>query len=242
MADARILPAWLVQNPLGRYLRVQENLFFQAALTDRQPENLLLLGAAAALFDLAPLPALAVHQASELPADVLAGSLKTPWPDAFFDCVLAAHPCYQADQAAVFLAEMHRIVCPQGCLLLTGFNPHSLWRLDVGRRRVPDVSGCLPLPVLKPHLAAAGWHIESGRFLNYLPPVRSERAVRLWNFMEAAGNRWWPHAAAVYALVLSKRVAAPILPERSPQNVLLPEAAFGLSRQGAASACTTEPR
>ena len=82
----------------------------------------------------------------------------------------------------------------------------------------------------------------SGRFLNYLPSLRSERALRFWRFMEAAGDRWWPHAAAVYALVLSKRVAAPILPERSPQNVLLPEAAFGLSRQGAASACTTEPR
>ena len=107
---------------------------------------------------------------------------------------------------------------------------------------MPDVSGCLPLPVLKSRLAETGWHIESGRFLNYLPSLRSERALRFWRFMEAAGDRWWPHAAAVYALVLSKRVAAPILPERSPQNVLLPEAAFGLSRQGAASACTTEPR
>ncbi len=242
MADTRILSAWLAQSPLGRYLYAQENRFFQAALADRQPENLLLLGSLGRLFALPPLSGLTVHQDAQPPADVLAGSLKTPWPDVFFDCVLAAHPSWGADQAAVFLAEMHRIIRPQGCLLLTGFNPYSLWRLDRCRKRVPDVSGCLPLPVLKSRLAETGWHIESGRFLNYLPSLRSERALRFWRFMEAAGDRWWPHAAAVYALVLSKRVAAPILPERSPQNVLLPEAAFGLSRQGAASACTTEPR
>ena len=77
MADPRILPAWLAQNPLGRYLRAQENLFFQAALTDRQPENLLLLGSLGRLFALPPLSGLTVHQDAQPPADVLAGSLKT---------------------------------------------------------------------------------------------------------------------------------------------------------------------
>ena len=183
-----------------------------------------------------------MHQDAQPPADVLAGSLKTPWPDVFFDCVLAAHPSWEADQAAVFLAEMHRIIRPQGCLLLTGFNPYSLWRLDRCRKRVPDVSGCLPLPVLKSRLAETGWHIESGRFLNYLPPLRSERALRFWRFMEAAGDRWWPHAAAVYALVLSKRVPAPILPEQVLRQILPAEPAFGLNRHNTANARAAKPR
>ena len=59
-----------------------------------------------------------------------------------------------------------------------------------------------------------GFTIESGRFMAYVPPVNSERALRRWHFMEAAGNRWWPHAAAAYGVVLLKRQAGmTILPE-----------------------------
>ena len=48
----------------------------------------------------------------------------------------------------------------------------------------------------------------------YVPPVNSERALRRWRFMEAAGNRWWPHAAAVYGVVLLKcQAGMTILPE-----------------------------
>lgn len=48
----------------------------------------------------------------------------------------------------------------------------------------------------------------------YVPAVQSGKALRRWRFMEAAGDRWWPHAAAVYGLVLLKRKAnMRLLPE-----------------------------
>ena len=84
MADTRILSAWLAQSPLGRYLYAQENRFFQAALADRQPENLLLLGSLGRLFALPPLSGLTVHQDAQPPAVVFAGSLFSNFPYVFF--------------------------------------------------------------------------------------------------------------------------------------------------------------
>ena len=41
----------------------------------------------------------------------------------------------------------------------------------------------------------------------YLPAVNSQKGLRFWRFMEKAGDRWWPQCAAVYGLVLVKRMA-----------------------------------
>ena len=63
--------------------------------------------------------------------------------------------------------------------------------------------------------AVAGFIFAGGQFMVYVPAVSSGKALKNWRFMEAAGDRWWPHAAAVYGLVLLKRtVGARPLPGR----------------------------
>ena len=71
----------------------------------------------------------------------------------------------------------------------------------------PERRKCLPLPLLKKKVADVGFEVESGKFMVYRPIVSKKHTLQMLHFMEAAGDRWWPHAAAVYGLVLAKRQA-----------------------------------
>jgi len=201
---------WLELSNLGIYLAQQEKMFF-GALTKRYG----LLGASAQFgmpgWDL--LPSCSIIQ---VPEDVRMAPEAMAWIDASLDLLILPHILECSDTPYQVLAESWRCLKPGGRVLLSGFNPHSLWRLGkcFDGKQLPHPRQCLPLPLLKRHVADLGFTIESGRFMAYVPPVNSERALRRWHFMEAAGNRWWPHAAAAYGVVLLKRQAGmTILPE-----------------------------
>ena len=201
---------WLELSNLGIYLAQQEKMFF-GALTKRYG----LLGASAQFgmpgWDL--LPSCSIIQ---VPEDVRMAPEAMAWIDASLDLLILPHILECSDTPYQVLAESWRCLKPGGRVLLSGFNPHSLWRPGkcFDGKQLPHPRQCLPLPLLKRHVADLGFTIESGRFMAYVPPVNSERALRRWHFMEAAGNRWWPHAAAAYGVVLLKRQAGmTILPE-----------------------------
>ena len=152
----------------------------------------------------------------QVPEDVRMAPEAMAWTDTSLDLLILPHILECSDTPYQVLAESWRCLKPGGRVLLSGFNPHSLWRLGkcFDGKQLPHPRQCLPLPLLKRHVADLGFTIESGRFMAYVPPVNSERALRRWHFMEAAGNRWWPHAAAAYGVVLLKRQAGmTILPE-----------------------------
>ena len=103
--------------------------------------------------------------------------------------------------------------------MLTGFNPYSLWGLGswFDGVRLPEKRFCLSLHELKKQLADAGFDIGYGKFMVYLPAVSSLGKIRFWQFMEKAGDRWWPQCAAVYGLVLLKNVAG-VTPLRTQEG------------------------
>jgi hypothetical protein len=55
-------------------------------------------------------------------------------------------------------------------------------------------------------MALLGFELAGGRMCSYAPPLTSEKWSRRWNFLEAAGDRWWPFAGGVYFLHGIKRV------------------------------------
>ena len=48
---------------------------------------------------------------------------------------------------------------------------------------------------------------DRGRFGCYAPPCLTQKWLRRWSFMEAAGDRWWPVCGAVYVVSAVRRVA-----------------------------------
>ena len=201
---------WLELSNLGIYLAQQEKTFF-GALTKRY--GLLGTSVQFGMPDWNLLPSCSIMQ---VPDDVRMAPEAMAWTDSSLDLLILPHILECSDTPYQVLAESWRCLKPGGRVLLSGFNPHSLWRLGkcFDGKQLPHPRQCLPLPLLKRYVADLGFTIESGRFMAYVPPVNSERALRRWRFMEAAGNRWWPHAAAVYGVVLLKcQAGMTILPE-----------------------------
>lgn len=204
--DRQFLQHWWQQHELGRYLCQQEHHFVQNCVNMGQFQRVLCVGMDLGVFRLPEDCDCWLRQDTVLPADVLADGLKFPWQAQSFDCVVAVHEldCV-GDDWQMWLADIWRILQANGRLILMGFNPYSLWRLSEGQN-APMVRQSLRLSVLKTWLLSHGWKIEQGQFLNYLPPVRSMAWLQKWQFLEYVGNRWLPHGAAVYALVLRKDV------------------------------------
>jgi hypothetical protein len=64
----------------------------------------------------------------------------------------------------------------------------------------------IALPRLKDWLTLLDFEMTAGRLCCYAPPFSQEKWLRRFNFMEAAGDRWWPISGGVYFLQAVKRV------------------------------------
>ena len=114
------------------------------------------------------------------------------------------------DDPHQILREVERILIPDGQLVITGFNPLSLWglrrRLPKGRKVFPGNGNYISVLRLKDWLQLLSFEVERGNFGCYAPPLKKARRIRHWHFMEAAGDRWWSFAGGVYLLRAVKRV------------------------------------
>ncbi len=133
-----------------------------------------------------------------------------PFANASVDLVILPHVLEFDAAPHQILREVERILVPEGQLIVTGFNPFSLWGV---RRKFARANGEPPwrgqyLSVLrlKDWLALLGFETHAGCFGCYAPPVTLEKWLQSWRFMELAGNRWWPYAGAAYMIQAIKRV------------------------------------
>lgn len=120
-----------------------------------------------------------------------------------FECTTSPHDV---------LREAERVLMPEGRLVISGFNPWSLWG---ARNRMPGMEPWLPhppsaqvsLPRLKDWLKLLSFEVGPGRFGCYTPACRTEKWLQRWHFMETYGKRWWALGGAVYVVSAVKHVA-----------------------------------
>ncbi|PHY05399.1 MAG: SAM-dependent methyltransferase [Alcaligenaceae bacterium] len=143
---------------------------------------------------------------------VLAEPECLPFESQSVDLIVLPHGLEASAHPHQILREVERVLVPEGRVVLSGFNPWSLWGL---RHRTPYLSPWLPqpssaqvsLPRLKDWLKLLSFEIELGNFGCYVPPFRTKKWLERFAFAEAAGNRWWPVCGAVYVVSAVKRVA-----------------------------------
>jgi SAM-dependent methyltransferase len=141
-----------------------------------------------------------------------------PFPERSLDLVVLPHTLELARDPHLTLAEVERVLMPEGRVVILGFNPASLWglRQRVGRMR-QRLGGRRPLFLPRPGEFIGYWRlrdwlrllsfeVEGGRFGGYRPPLTSERWLSRYAWMDRVGDRWWPVLGAVYMLVAVKRV------------------------------------
>lgn len=200
---------WL-ESPPGRYVMAWEQDKIDAVVADLFGYNALQIG-------LPQCPLLAHNRiplrqvAGEAgPVDVLCDMRELPFAANSIDLVVMPHVLEFHDDPHQILREVERILIPEGQLVLTGFNPISLWGL---RRRLPKAGDdfamrgdYISVLRLKDWLKLLSFEVERGNFGCYAPPFRHERWLKRCQFMEAAGDRWWSFAGGVYLLRAVKRV------------------------------------
>jgi SAM-dependent methyltransferase len=149
---------------------------------------------------------LALEQGAALAAD----PMQLPLAAQSVDLVVLPHALESTADPHLVLREAERVLMPEGQLVISGFNPLSMWRLrqmfsgrDAG---APWDENFIGLLRLKDWLSLLGFDLNGGRFGCYAPPFRSPQWLERFSFMEKAGARWWPIMGGVYVVRAVKRV------------------------------------
>jgi len=135
-----------------------------------------------------------------------------PIATASTDLVVLPHVLEFAENPHDILREVERILVPEGQVIITGFNNLSLWgaREELGKLAgapfLPPGADLIAFTRLKDWLKLLSFDIDRGRFGCYRPPLRGEHWLQRFDFMEPAGDRWWPIFGALYAVRAVKRV------------------------------------
>lgn len=203
------LSTWY-ESALGGYLLEREHAFFDAEVAD-------VFGFHALQFGLAGHDFLRVNRistrmtvGSDASCTIRADVCELPIATSSIDLVVLPHALEFSANPHQLLREVQRILVPEGHIVLSGFNPWSLWgvaRLLAGRG--PDYPWCgqfIGLPRLKDWFALLGFEVSAGRMAAYAPPWGGEKWLRRLRLMEQAGSRWWPIAGGVYFIHAIKRV------------------------------------
>lgn len=198
---------WALSAPAGQYVLAQEQAFY-----DQHAEDI--FGYYAVQIGLPERQFLRqsriTHRLSLAPAgrvDVCAQSTMLPLDCQSMDLVVLPHGLEMTAHPHQVLSEIHRVLVPDGKLLLTGFNPASLWGLpsQLGQPGLPPRQAMVGGLRVKDWLAFLGFEVVAWQFMVYVPPCRQERSLQRWRALERVGPRLWPKLGAVYGLHAVKR-------------------------------------
>lgn len=198
----------------------------QALRCNRMPHRWLLTDQAQAASVPRPLSVLPPPEpgaAVTLPLSILADYEALPFPANSLDLVVLPHTLELAEDAHQTLREVERVLVPEGKVVITGFNPTSLWGLrrrtaagashaDALHHRPPAMpalhegSELLGWRRLRDWLRLLNFDVEGGRHGCYRPPLRTQAWLDRWEWAETAGARWWPVFGGMYMMVATKRV------------------------------------
>ena len=133
---------------------------------------------------------------------------KLPIEDDAVDCVLLPHTLDYSDRPHAILREVHRVLRPNGQLVLLGFRPGGLWglrRLVPGAGLPPGADHTISDRRLSDWLKVLDMRIQgiSSYFFRWPLPGLKGAASPAW---ESRGQRWWPEFSACYLMAAQKRV------------------------------------
>src|SRR3972149_643625 len=177
---AQSLSEWFATEQ-GGYVLAREQAYFDRTVSDIFGYNALQLG----------LPEQDFLRSNRMPLRFSAGNragnavraccTELPFDTASLDLVLIPHVLEFAEHPHQILREVERVLMPEGSLVISGFNPRSLWgmRKTLGGMRSRAL-GCkqgypwrghfISLPRIKDWLALLGFEVAGGRVAAPTPP------------------------------------------------------------------------
>ncbi len=227
---AKSLSAWFATQQ-GEYVLAREQAYFDRSVSDIFGYNAVQLGLVE--HDFLRTSRIALHLTGDgvVGANVRLCNEELPFASGSLDMLLMPHLLEFAEHPHQILREAERVLMPEGSLLISGFNPFSLWGLHraLGRKEgYPWCGNFVALYRLKDWLALLGLEVVGGHFAAYAPPFQQAKWLARGACLEAAGARWWKGGGGLYFLHAIKRVHGvhPIKPQWDKRLVqkLLPVA------------------
>lgn len=199
---------WLA-TPLGAYVWSREQAMFDAAVTDIFGFNAMQLGMPELdlLRDSRMLFRGTASQANN--TTMRCAFEQLPLATGSMDLLLLPHVLEFSDDPHQVLRDAERALMAEGHIIISGFNPISFWglyRACCEKREYPWRGRFISLMRLKDWLALLGFEVVAGRMGCYVPPVAREKWLARMDWMDKAGDRWWPMMGGVYFLVARKKV------------------------------------
>src|SRR5882672_5382345 len=152
------------------------------------------------------------HSNGDLQVAVIHRYEELPFAANSIDLVVLPHILEFAEEPHQVLREVDRVLVPEGQVVITGFNPASLWGLRQSLTRLgarpflPRSGHFIALPRIKDWLQLLSFEVNRGRFGCYTPWARSEAWLRRWSALGKAGDGWWPLLGSIYMVTAVKRV------------------------------------
>lgn len=187
----------------------REQAFFDSSVSDIFGFNAVQLG----------LPQHNLLRYSRIPVHIKAGkeagvtlwleAEELPFETGSIDLVLLPHILEFSAHPHQILREVERVLRPEGSVIISGFNPLSLWgmRRALGQKtEYPWCGNFISLLRMKDWLNLLGFEVELGCFTCYLPPFSSAALLKRSQCIEPAEGRWWAVVGGVYFLQAIKRV------------------------------------
>jgi len=207
------LSGWY-DTPRGRYIREWEQRQFDNAVDDIFGFHAVQVGLPGQDFLRENRIPLRIHAGREGGCNLKADPTHLPLASHSMDLVVLPHVLEFSAHPHQILREADRVLRPDGQIVISGFNPLSLWGMKrmtgaaMARRDNQEYPWCgrfIGLLRLKDWLTLLGFEVNGGRFGCYAPPVAQAGWLERYRFMEKAGDRWWPIAGAVYVVRAIKR-------------------------------------
>ncbi len=203
MMSEQYVQQWF-DSSLGQYLIEHEQRYFDQVAVNIFGYNAVQIGWPQ--FNFLRLNRMPLHFSVglESQASLRAAAGYLPIQSSSVDLVILPHVLEFDTNPHQILREVHRILIPEGHIVISGFNPLSFWGachyLKSTRREFPWNGNFIALSRLKDWLKLLDFEMAGGRLSCYTPPFKQERWRRRFSFMEAAGDRWWPISGGVYFL------------------------------------------
>lgn len=141
------------------------------------------------------------------------------------DAVVLSHSLEQAVHPHQVLRETHRILLPEGHILITALNPYSLWgvwyRLSRRIKHIPKQGRLMSLNRIRDWLELLDFKIISTNYFFFRPPLAKSGIMQRLQFLEKFGAKCCPFLGGAYQIVAVKRVVGltPIRPNWKQKRV-----------------------
>lgn len=226
--NTEIMTAKWWQSPLGQVVILQEKDILQSLSNHFYGYYQLQIGCRQLLLP----PSSRANQQKIMAncADVEGCNEALPFKCHSLDLLLLNHVLEFSADPHQALREVERVLVADGTLIVSNFNPWSLWGLRCllsWQDQPPWQGKFFRQTRIKDWLALLNFEIIATKRLLFSPPISSSKWLARFSFLERWGKRLWPFWSGATILVATKRTI-PLTPitNRWQARKLFPSGAF----------------